>query len=341
MGYTNELLDSIRKTTDAHPAALTEARARTQLVRTAALQVTTGALRTYGSGSLWQHTQNHPISDGDSGLVLDRRNYPSLGPEGGGAPPDDVVSTLCSKLGPKLRLDYPNARCSTSKRGPKLYFGSQIDGQDPTVDIVVALTRREGNGLWIPNLKKGTWEASDPEEHSRLLNAEPRALRATRRKVIRLLKVWNKQYGTPALSSFHLSVLALEFVKPGVSVAIALLALLDGAATRMAKRLPTVDPAGVSANVKLLTDWDTAERRLRLAAGHLRTAIDSDSDESVVRTELSKIFWDYIEAPEPDGLSSLMTQLRPRAPLPTSALGLSAGAALLAPTRAFGQGPIR
>lgn len=340
MGYTNDLLDSIRKTTDAHPAALAEARARTQLVRTVAAQLTTGALRTYGSGSLWQHTQNHPISDGDSGLVLDRRYYPSLGPEGGGAPPDDVVATLCGVLGPRLRQDYPNARCFTSKRGPKPTFGAPIDGQDPTVDIVVALTRRDGNGLCIPNLKKGTWEASDPEEHSRLLNAEPRALRSTRRKVIRLLKVWNKQYDTPALSSFHLSMLALEFVKPGVNVASALLAVLDGAAARMDKHLPTPDPAGVSANIRLLSDWATAERRLRLAAGHLRKALVNDSDEDIVRTELSKVFWKYVEAPNPDGLSSLVDKLRPRAPIPASTLGLGAGA-LLVPTRAYGQGPVR
>lgn len=252
MGHTDDILSEIRKQTDAHPDALTAARDRTHLVRTEAA-TPYGALRTYTSGSLAHHTQNHPVNDGDGGLVLDRRCYPRLGPEGGGEAPGDVVKMLCGLLGPAIREIYLNARCSTSKRGPKVSFGAPLpDGQDPTVDLVVALTRREGDGLWIPNLKRGTWEASHPEGHTALLNAhDPNnaSLRGTRRKVTRALKAWNKQYGEPAFSSFHLSVLAWEFTCSGLSVARALLEVLDGLVARLEAGQATKDPCRVSKDI--------------------------------------------------------------------------------------------
>ena len=76
-------------------------------------------------------------------------------PEGHGDTPNDVVAELCSLLGPEVRKTYTKARCAKSKRGPKITFGESINGQDPSVDLVVALTRREGDGLWIPNLGYG------------------------------------------------------------------------------------------------------------------------------------------------------------------------------------------
>ncbi len=334
MGYTENLLTSIRTQIDAHPDALAEARTRTRLVRDLAQQNTYGALRTYGSGSLSQHTQNHPINDGDAGLVLNRVYYPKLGPEGGGEPPDEVVSALCLQLGPAVRETYPRAKCGRSKRGPKITFGAPIDGQDPSVDIIVALTRKEESGLWIPNLERGNWEASHPEQHTNLLNTEPRSLRTTRRKVIRLLKAWNKQFAVPAFSSFHLSTLALEFAEQGQGVPMALLTVFEKTAVRTAKHEATKDPAGVSANIKLLGDWNAARLRMDAAARNLRDALEHDDDQIVVHKALANLFHKYIEAP--DELSSLITALQPRITVGTSALGLG-GAGLVVATRAYGH----
>jgi hypothetical protein len=336
MGHTDEILCTVRKSIDAHPEALSEARSRTRLVRSAGFAVTPGALRHYGSGSLEQHTQNHPINDGDAGLVLNRVHYPRLGPDGRGEAPTDVVNDICKALGPKIRETYPNAGCGTSKRGPKISVGSPIDDQDPTVDLVIALTRRDGSGLWIPNLEKGTWEASDPEQHCALLNAVPATLRSTRRKVIRHLKAWNKQFSEPVFSSFHLSVLALEFVVPGRSVAGTLLDVFGAIAKRMDARGATKDPAGVSANIRLLGTWDQAERRTRFAAGHLWSALDhdSDSDDSGSRDALGRLYWKYLE--QPDALAATIARLGMRRPVPTSALGLGGSVGLVAVTRAYG-----
>jgi len=46
---------------------------------------------------------NKPLSDADSGLVLDRRSYPKLGPDGDNEGPDEVIDPLCELVGPKVR----------------------------------------------------------------------------------------------------------------------------------------------------------------------------------------------------------------------------------------------
>ncbi|MET7423619.1 hypothetical protein [Dactylosporangium sp. NPDC005555] len=320
---------------DAEDAPLKEARNRLELVRDLA-EGFPGSLRTYSSGSLAHHTMNHPVTDGDGGLVLDRRCYPKLGPEGGGESPTDVAEKLCALLGPGVREEYPKARCGTSKRGPKISFGKPVNGQDPTVDMVVALTRRDGDGLWIPNLDKDRWEPSHPEGHVELFNAAPASLRQLRRVVIRLLKAWNKQFDTPGLSSFHLSVLAWEFVTSGMGVPVALRTVLDKAATRISRGTATQDPAGVSAPLKLMLGRDVVARRLRKAADAVTEAIDNDSDDQAVQAALHQMFWKYIDDPAGGGLAGAVGLLRPRTPVSTTALGLGGAASLIVPTRAYG-----
>lgn len=338
MGHTADLLSTVRTMIDADDVPLKEARGRLQLVRDLAEDFP-GALRTYASGSLAHHTMNRPVTDGDGGLVLDRRWYPKLGPEGGGETPTEVAEELCALLGPAVRATYPKARCGTSKRGPKLWFGAPVDSQDPTVDLVVALTRRDGDGLWIPNLEKDRWEASHPEGHVTLFNAGAASLRRTRRIVIRLLKAWNKQFSTPGMSSFHLSVLAWEFVVVGVGVPAALHAVLDRAATRISRGYATPDPAGVSAPLKLLLGREVVASRLRKAADAIADAIEHDNDEVAVQAALSRVFWKYIDDPNRGGLAGAADLLRQRRPVSTTALGLGGAAALVVPTRAYGGRP--
>ena len=143
MGHCDDVIKDVQSQIDASDAPLAEARARLALVKNIAAGFP-GALRTYSSGSIAHHTINSPVTDGDGGLVLDRRSYPELGPDGGGGEePLAVTEKLCALLGPEIRVDYPSARCGTSKRGPKIRFGRPVEDQDPTVDLVVALTREE------------------------------------------------------------------------------------------------------------------------------------------------------------------------------------------------------
>lgn len=341
MGHTDNILSEVRAQTNALPAVLTEARYRTTLVHQTAAKLVKPTLRSFRSGSLEHHTQNDPVSDGDGGLVLNRNFYPRLGPESADEEPNDVVEALRSALGVEIRKEYPKAWCGTSKRGPKVYFGDPVEGQDPTVDLVVALNRKVGDGLWIPNLDKGSWEPSHPEGHSALFNAHHptmAALRGTRRRVVRLLKVWNKQFAEPAFTSFHLSVLALEFVQPGRSVACALLDTLQGMSARMLAHGPTPDPCGVSKNIRLVagTTWQTAERRTRLAAEALGCALEHDagSDDSCSRAYVAKLFHMYLDAPQ--ALASVIGQASSNTSISYASLGL-AGAGLVVPTRAYGD----
>lgn len=335
MAYTEKLLDDVRSQIAADDFVLAEARARLQLVRDIAITFP-GALRTYASGSLAHHTVNHPVSDADGGLVLDRRYYPELGPDGGGESPADVTEQLCGLLGPEVRAHYPNARCGTSKRGPKLWFGQPLKDQDPTVDLVVALTRRDGRGLWIPNLRKNTWEASDPEGHTDLLDGGGEALRRTRRRVIRLAKAWNKQYDEPGLSSFNIEALALASVQARMGLANALQAWFADAATSLATGYNTPDPAGVSPSLKLLKPRDTVVRRLRLAASGLEEALGHDDDLAAVQAALARVFWDYIEEPGGGRLVSAVAGLRSGRPVTTARLGVTGPAVALKPTRSYG-----
>jgi len=338
MSYTNDYLTAVGNDIAADDDALTEARARLLLVRGIA-QNFNGAQRTYASGSLAQQTINDPVTDGDGGLVLNRTYYPQLGPDGGEETPNAVAAELCALLGPEIRITYPKARCGTSKRGPKITFGAPVNGQDPSVDLVVALTRRKGSGLWIPNLEMERWEASDPERHVELINDGTVSLRSTRRRIIRLAKAWNKQWTQPGLSSFHLSALALEHVSPGMSLATGLHAVFDGGARFLATGCNTPDPADVSKPLSLMkgVTRDVVVQRLSAAASAMADALAHDDDEAAVQSALHKVFRNYVEASVTDRLAVVVAALRTRKPVTTASLGLAGPSVAVKPTRAFGE----
>lgn len=179
------------------------------------------------------------------------------------------------------------------------------------MDMVLALTRRNGAGLWIPNLRTNRWEASHPERHVELFTSGSRRHRRVRRRVIRLLKAWNKQFDEPGFSSHNLTVWAWEFVPPGMGMATALSRVLTQACARVESGTATPDPAGVSGSVKLLVARTVAARRLRTAAGALADALDHDADHDAVRSALSRVFPTYFDDPVPSGLAH---SSRPRSP---------------------------
>lgn len=334
MTYVDDLLDQVRAKIEARPRALDEARSRLQLVRDAATSFP-GSLRTYRSGSLAVHTMNDPVTDGDGGLVLNRVHYPMLGPDGGGEAPEQVVEDLIDHIRPRVRDVYPAATINRSKRGPKIFFGEPIDGADPTVDLVVAMNRREAKGLWIPNLELDRWEPSDPEGHVALLNGGLPAFRSTRRKVTRLAKAWNKQFEVPGASSFQMSVWALEFVEPGQGTAKGLAALFGMAAARLEAGIPTKDPAGVSANLRLLIDTERMAKRLRRAADHMSVVLASH-DKSEVRDAISIVFHRYIDSESTSALKNAVALLKTNRPVSAAALNVPLVATTGAAYRAYG-----
>ena len=342
MSLLNDLLNEVRTSIEPDDASLREARNRLALVRDHA-GTFYGALRTYRSGSLAVHSMNDPVSDGDGGVVLNRNYYPGLGPEGTQEEePADVVDELRAHLGPLIRETYPDAKVHKSKRGPKILFHAPLpDGSDPTVDIVLALTRKEGEGIWIPNLDEDSWDPSHPEKHVALFNDSAPAFRSTRRKITRLAKAWNKQYTEPGASSFEVSVWAWEFVESGMGVASGLQALFDQAATRLENGDPTPDPAKVSDDLRLLVDASKMAPRLRAAATQLETALDSDDDDEI-RDAVSTVFSKYLDAAATSSLAAATATLKAGTAVAASALGIAvpANTAAASTSRAYG-GPRR
>ena len=326
MTSVSDLLDDVRDQIEAADDALAETRARLAFARSCGASFY-GALRTYRSGSLAVHSMNAPVSDGDGGVVLNRNYYPGLGPEGTGEEaPADVVEELRVHLGPLIRERYPNATIGTSKRGPMIRFGQPLpDGSDPTVDLVLALTRKDGAGIWIPNLDEDAWDASHPEKHCELFNSGATAFRSTRRKITRLAKAWNKQWGTPGASSFEISVWAYEFVEPGLGMAKGLWTLFDSAASRLEDGEPTPDPAGVSADLHLEIEAHVMARRLRTAADRLAEALAAESDDDIADA-VSAVFWKYLDSPEASTSGLAAAAAKVRKPTTAAALGLGVAA---------------
>ena len=309
---------------------LREARQRRDRIRAVAEQFT-GALRSFNSGSLAHATVNRPVKDADCGVVLDRRSWRDLGPDGDGVGPDRVVNEMSQFILPRLRERWPKAQRTITKRAILFEFGeslgSETPEEDPSVDLVVALTRREESGLWIPNIEQGRWDASDPEYHTELLTATPKDLRVFRARVVRLAKAAVRGDGDRAvLISWNIEALALGLVTDiGPS-------LLDGLSCFMAAAAENVragatpDPAGVSKPIKL-PDGITREqaaRRLTFFAGCLADAQRARYSDDGALKALGRIFSDQLpEAP-----------IGPRDALAKALAGGNAGATV---TTAFGR----
>ena len=171
-----------------------------------------GARDWFASGSIGHGTANCPIHerdkglDADCGVVLDRQFHATIGPDSSvGEGPSDVVEEMRKHLLDELKPLYPSVTIETTKRALLIRFHAPlVTGEDPTADLVVGLDRKEKPGLWIPNTKAGRWDASDPQRHTELLTVDPKRLRVTRARAIRLAKAENKKNTFVPLSSFNL-----------------------------------------------------------------------------------------------------------------------------------------
>ena len=336
MGETANRLEDVKKKISADDLVLDEARRRRREV----LRICAGfpgVLGTFSSGSVAMGVVIDPVEDTDGGMILDRRCYPSLGPDGDGETPVEVVGDLHDHLGPFVRETWSKATVHDMKRGVTVRMHEPVwGGQDPFVDVVVAMQRRAASGLWIPNLVAVCWDASDPQCHVELMTSGSRALRRVRAQVVRLAKAWNKQFVEPALSSFNIVALALECIDTVIPLEVALHRFFEHGAASLAVRR-TEDPAGVAGPIKLEGTKDVAVARLGAARDHLAAALAADDDLDVVAAELHEVFWTLL--PEPAGAASkaavadLLRQGTPR--FRTTASGLEVAGAVTS-KRSFG-----
>jgi hypothetical protein len=305
--HANDVLEEIRHEISASDDDLKEARKRRDLVLKAAASFP-GTLRTFRSGSVAHGNVNNPVNDADGGMVLDRRVYAELGPDSDeGEGPEEIVGDVREHVMGIVRETYPDARSRLIKRAILIRFNEpNADGVDPSVDLVVALTRKEADGLWIPNRDEHDWDASDPEEHTRLLTAGGKDLRVHRARVIRLAKAAVKHDSTPALISFNIEALALKHITEIKALVESLQLFFDKAASSIKAGL-TDDPAGVSGKIKL-PDGMTRERsskRLRHFADKVQEALDRTADRNAVESALAELYPDQL----PDAQRSAKAQL--------------------------------
>ncbi|MEV0695837.1 hypothetical protein [Streptomyces sp. NPDC050388] len=298
MAHLHKQFDELLKLINVNADVLSATRDRLALARKIAEKHPEGR-RSYSSGSIPANTHIQPhsgsVSDGDGGIILDRVKHPALGPDGEGKAPHAITNELVDFIGPQIRDEYPKARVHKSRRGLKIYFCSPVNDVDVTVDLIVALQRRDGRGLWIPDLdkpasSKNAWSKSDPIGHVELLGSGVESLRRTRRRAIRLLKAWNAQASKPGFSSHNLSVWAYEFITEGTGLVGAVHTVLEQASKRLQENKPTKDPRRVSPDLKPLIPHEDAERRLRIAARDLGKAIADPDDIEVVQQVLEKLF---------------------------------------------------
>ena len=338
MGHTNDILEDVLRKLHPGDDVITAARERRDEVLAAAADFE-GCLRTYGSGSIAHRVANFD-TDADCGAVLDRRTYPSLGPDGEGEGPRDVVEAMRRHIRDKLKPDHPDIAFRVTKRAIQVTYNESLpDDSDPQVDLIVALTRKTpAPGLWIPNTERDDWDASHPERHTELLTAEPKGLRQKRAHVIRLAKGENSERAAKALCSFNLEALALESVESGKGLGVALAEFFEYGAKDLNRRL-TPDPAGVSPPIKTLIDRPKAARRLERAGSLVREALDNDDDECAVRSALSKVFRpSFVDAcaqPDRDTRGSLRRGDMTTAGYPASGLFVDRQRS----TRAYGDPP--
>jgi hypothetical protein len=340
------VLDDVRSQIALDDAALKEARERRDSTR-AAGEGFDGVRHSFASGSLAHGTANCPIHerdkglDADTGVVLDRRSHPTLGPDAENQDgPTPIVEAMRDHLRRELRLAYPQVKFRITKRAILITFHEPLpSGEDPTVDLVVGLERAGKPGLWIPNTETEDWDPSDPEEHTRLLT-DPKALRVTRARAIRLAKAENKRTAVPPLCSFNLEAFGLMFVEQGMDEPSALLALWEEGARDLAHRY-TPDPAGVSKPIKV-EDRPRAIERLQFAAGRLALALDHDDDEAKVRAALRPLWPDFVaERPGEASKARTAAALRRRSNLGITGTGVlttSGGTTLAKQPRSFGDG---
>lgn len=345
MSYVDEVLDDVRAQLAPDDVVLKEARVRRDLVRRAA-ESFNGALRSYMSGSLAHGTANCPVHhrdqglDADCGVVLDRRVHTLLGPDGLGIGPTATVRAMVDHIRPKVLKEYPGATLNVTKRAILVEFSQPLaSGEDPTVDLIVSLNRKDAEGLWIPNTEQDVWDASHPEKHTELFTSGDRPLRATRARAVRLAKAENKRTGTPLLCSFNVETFGWMFIGPGMSVPEALFALWRGGANDLRRRL-TPDPAGISAPIKV-ADRDAALRGLDVAAERLQAALLRPNDQAWVRGQLGQLWPDFIAADGSTSKARLAAAMKGGTHLGLTGGGLLTTSAAATPTlkhpRSFGE----
>lgn len=297
MGYAKPLLEDILKQLAPDDEVLSEARDRRDLVIRHAKKFPGVRDEAFNSGSVAHGSVTGEVSDADCGVVLNRSIYPWLGPDGDDDGPKAVAEDMREHLRESAIIeDYEDARFYVDNRAVRVEFNDPFDDdQDPSVDLILGLERKDAPGLWIPKGMRGSapsWDASDPEAHTRLFLPDEKALRRTRVRVTRLGKAWNNRFTNWRFSSFNLASLAYWGIEVTMPVDEALAQFFAFSASDLAHR--TFDPAEVSGPIKLPVLKEQAIKRIEKTARLAQEAYEADSEDAA-RDALAKLFPSFVQ----------------------------------------------
>lgn len=327
MSYAKNILEEVRQEAAPPDEHLDEARRRRDAVLTVAAGIAT-VRDTYVAGSIAHGTAN-TVKDADGGIILDRRSHQDLGPDGDGVGPTEIVEDVQQHLHDSALQDtWEDIRFKVTNRAIKVFFHEPLSEEcDPTVDLIVALDRKDAPGLWIPKGMEGsnpTWDASHPARNTRLFLPSDMDLRRTRVRTTRLAKLANDRYTNWAFSSFNLAALAYFGIEQPQDLDEALYEFYVFAAKDLNDQL-TPDPASVSDPIKLpkgVTKED-AVQRLEKQRDLMEDAIEADSEEEA-REALAKLLPEWIDAPE-GGAADLAASIAQGLALHVTDTGVSPG----------------
>jgi hypothetical protein len=302
----DQVVESILRQIAVRKDVLDESKRRRQLVCNIAMDHE-AARRYFFSGSIAHGTHNAPLGDADCGVVLNRtfQRFRSFGPDapGVGDGPEEFIQDFAAFITPEVRsAGYPDAQVDLSgNRALKFMFNEPVEFDelgpvDPYVDLILGLTRRDGEGLWIPNRERQWWDAAHPEMHTWLMTErDPEPHRVHRVHVVRLSKrPVKRDEAIPGrkqvMCPWNLSALALGLVHETKPLATALAEFFEGTSHEIAHGL-TDDPAHVADPIELPdgVTQQMASTRLSEMAEIIQASIQAESI-AAARRELSPLF---------------------------------------------------
>lgn len=225
----------------------------------------------YPTGALAMGTQIHPLNDFD--LVVEAAQ---IRPEWADRP-QTVLDDLCDGLSERLGIP-----CETSTHAVRLDFGQY------TADVVFGLTRSKGIFLpHCPDDEEHDWIDSHPRRHAQLVRDRNRDIGYEFARQVRIFKSLNRRWQMQdeergkAVSSWHLTALALTVVTKRLSYTDALPFFFERAARLVLQPLP--DPSGVGADLEA-RDPERAARLFTHAAEVTREAARTgDAAEEILK----------------------------------------------------------